>query len=105
MPKKYRLTGEEIRHLSGKRLHGKLFSFLIAPIGGGHPKCASVVSKKVSARAVDRNKVKRRVRTVVAKHIASIKKPIAIVLYAKREAKDAEFKEIERDIEVLFSKL
>jgi ribonuclease P protein component len=105
MPKKYRLSGEEIRKLSGKRMHGTFFSFLVAPIAGSSAKCACVVSKKVSAKAVDRNKVKRRCRSVLAKRMPNLKKPLALVLYAKREAKDAEFSKIERDIDVLFSKL
>lgn len=105
MPKKYRLSGEEIRKLSGKRMHGRFFSLLVAPIAGQHAKCACVVSKKVSAKAVERNKVKRRCRNALAKRMPELTKPLALVLYAKREAKDAEFSEIERDVDVLFSKL
>ena len=105
MPKKYRLSGEEIRKLFGKRMHGTFFSLLVAPIQSEHAKCACVVSKKVSAKAVDRNKVKRRCRNVVAKRISDVSKPLALVFTAKREAKDAEFSKIERDIDVLFSKL
>jgi ribonuclease P protein component len=108
MPKKYRLSGEEIRNLSsltggqaGKRLHGRLFSLLVAPVPGDNAKCACVVSKKAAAKAVDRNKIKRRCRAVLAKRVADVKKPVALVLYAKREAKDATFSEIERDISTL----
>jgi ribonuclease P protein component len=104
MPKKYRLSGEEIRNLSGKRMHGRFFSLLVASIPGAHAKCASVVSKKVSARAVDRNKVKRRCRNSLAKLMPAIHKPVALVLYAKREAKDAEFSDIDRDIASLLSR-
>lgn len=105
MPKKYRLTGEEIRNLSGKRLHGKLFSLLVASVAGDNAKCAVVASKKVATKAVDRNKIKRRTRTVLAKHISHVKKPVALVFYAKRETRGANFAEIARDIEALFSKL
>src|ERR1700722_11956441 len=99
MLKKYRLSGEEIRNLSGKRMHGKLFSLLVASIPDDHPKCAVVVSKKVSLRAVDRNKIKRRARSVLGKLMPHMQKTVALVLYAKRETKDAEFAEISRDIE------
>lgn len=105
MPKKYRLTGEEIRNLSGKRSHGAFFSMLVAPIAANHAKCAVVVSKKVSLRAVDRNKIKRRARNAIAKRILGVKKPIGLVFYAKRETKGAEFSEISRDIEALFSRV
>lgn len=105
MPKRYRLTGEEIRKLSGKRVHGRFFSLLVAPIAGDHAKCAVVASTKVAAKAVDRNTIKRRARNVVARRIAGVQQPVALVLYSKREAKTADFSEIERDIEALFSKL
>lgn len=111
MPKKYRLSGEEIRKLSRlnggqarKRMHGRFFSLLVAPIDGQHAKCAVVVSKKAAAKAVDRNKIKRRARNVLAKRIPSAGKPVALVLYAKREANEAEFPDIERDIESLLSR-
>ncbi|HEV3245361.1 MAG TPA: ribonuclease P protein component [Candidatus Paceibacterota bacterium] len=105
MPKKYRLTGEEIKNLSGKRLHGRLFSFLVAPITASGPKCAVVVSKKTAAKAVERNKIKRRTRNLLAKHLPGLQKRVALVLYAKREAKTAEFSELAQDIDALFSKL
>jgi len=105
MPKKYRLSGDEIRDLSGKRSHGRLFSMLIAPIDGAHAKCAVVVSKKIAVRAVDRNKIKRRVRSALKKRMRGVQKPVALVLYAKREAKDAKFADVSHDIESLFSKL
>ena len=104
MPKKYRLTGHEIRKLSGKRFHGRFFSLLVAPIGGAHAKCAIVVSKKAAAKAVDRNKVKRRARNALAKRLPDVKKPIALVFYAKRETKGAAFSDIERDIDALLAR-
>ena len=105
MPKKYRLSGEEIRHLSGKRSHGRLFSLLTAPIAGDHAKCAIVVSKKAAARAVDRNKIKRRSRNVLAKHMAEVKKPVALVLYAKRDALKAEPSDVNSDIAGLLARV
>jgi ribonuclease P protein component len=105
MPKKYRLSGEEIRHLSGKRMHGKLFSLLVAPISGTHAKFACVVSKKTAARAVDRNKIKRRCRSVLAAHAQSVQKPVALVFYAKSAVKEASFADTKRDIDQLLSKV
>ena len=105
MPKKYRLTGEELSHLSGKRMHGKFFSLLISPISGDHAKCAVVVSKKVAMKAVDRNKIKRRVRNILSKHIPRTKNSVALVFSAKRETKGVAFAELSRDIEALFSKV
>lgn len=105
MPKKYRLTGEEIRKLSGKRIHGKLFTLLIAPIDTGHAKCAVVASKKTASGAVDRNKIKRRTRNALAKRLGAVKKSAALVFYAKRETKAASFAAIEADIAALLAKV
>lgn len=112
MPKKYRLTGEEMRELSDpaaakgrKRMHGSFFSVSVSPIAAPHAKCAIVVSSKVASRAVDRNTIKRRARSSAAKRVARVGKPLALVLYAKREAKDATFAQISDDIATLFSKL
>lgn len=105
MPKKYRLTGDEMKSLSGKRFHGRFFSLLAAPLSVDHPKFAVVVSKKVATKAVDRNKVKRRARNALDKVRTSVSKPLALVLYAKSDAKKAEFSEIVSDIAALFSKL
>ena len=105
MPKKHRLSGEEIRTLSGKRLHGRFFSLLVASVSGSETKCACVVSKKAARLAVDRNKIKRRCRSVLSKRVPSVRKGLALVFYAKPGVKDVEFSEIERDIEALLSRL
>jgi ribonuclease P protein component len=105
MPKKYRLSGEELKKISGKRNHGKLFSLLVAPLSGDYPKFAIVVSKKIAKKAVDRNKIKRRTRNALLKCFRSVSKPSALVLYAKPDAKNAEFSELLRDVEALFSNL
>jgi ribonuclease P protein component len=105
MPKKYRLTGDEMKTLSGKRFHGRFFSLLIARAATDHPKFAVVVSKKVSLKAVERNKVKRRMRNALTKLRSHVQKPAALVLSAKADAKKASYAELVRDIESLFSKL
>jgi ribonuclease P protein component len=112
MPKKYRLSGEELRGLSGrpaqsagKRIHGRFFSLLVVPVGRGNAKCACVVSKKTAAKAVDRNSIKRRFRNILATRIVREQKPLALVFSAKRDAGGASFAELEHDIDELFSKL
>jgi len=105
MPRSYSLTGEEIRNLSGKRLHGRFFSLLVAPLPGKHAKCACVVSKKVAREAPKRNLIKRRSRAVCSTKVKSIQKPIALVLYAKKGVDAASFVDIRADITDLFEKV
>ena len=104
MPKKYRLTGEEIRALKGKRIAGKYFSLLVAPATATFPKCACVASKKVSLKAVERNTIKRRCRSVLQKSLSRVASPLSLVFYAKREALDASFSEIREDIDALIAR-
>jgi ribonuclease P protein component len=105
MPRKYSLTGEEIKDLRGVRVHGGLFSLLVAPSPMTHAKCACVVSKKVSTKAVERNTIKRRCRAILAKRVMKLEVPRALVFHAKRESANATFAEITRDIESLLARV
>lgn len=100
MPKKNRLTGSEIRSLKPeKRLNTSLFSLSISKNGGG-TRCACVVSKKVSPKAVVRNRVKRRMRAALLK-TAPLPPAVSLVLTAKKTAIDADFSAIHEDIVAL----
>ncbi len=62
-----------------------------------------VVSKKVG-KAVNRNKVKRRVKAFLRENAHLHKSGKKNVVIAKPEAGNAEWKEIEKELTVLFSK-
>ncbi|MFA7309885.1 MAG: ribonuclease P protein component [Candidatus Paceibacterota bacterium] len=105
MPKKHRLTGAQIRGIrSSRRVHGTLFSLSISPADGSVARCACVVSKKVSPRAVVRNAVKRRCRAVLQKHVGTLR-PGAYLFHAKREAAKAAFSDVAADIERVLGKI
>ena len=63
-----------------------------------------IVSKKVSKKAVLRNKIKRRLREVAKIKMKEIKKGIDIVLIALSGIKTKDFWEIKEAIEKLFKK-
>jgi ribonuclease P protein component len=108
MPKKNRLSRADlnaIRHQKQFRVHGELFSLVVAP----HPtprktSVAFVVSKKVSSRAVTRNEIKRRSREIVRTALTAVKEPAAFVFHAKREAASASFDHMKKDITTLFER-
>src|SRR3989344_8068840 len=90
----------------GHRVHGALFSlsvFLLSP--GDVFRCACVVSKKVTSKAVERNRIKRWCREAVRMHAWSIGRPLALVFRAKKEASHATFRDVERDVHSLVEKL
>lgn len=105
MPRKHRLSRADFLGLDRKRsrrVHGTYFSLVIAPLAAGvGPKAACVVSKKVAKRAVDRNKIERRVRGILRPFIARMQGPRALILYAKREVLGASYIEMQRDIQKL----
>ncbi|MEK7133768.1 MAG: ribonuclease P protein component [Patescibacteria group bacterium] len=108
MPKKYRLSHADFVRLSrakSRRVHGAYFFLTITTLpSSSGPKMASVVSKKVAARAVDRNKIERYCRESLRSHMARIRRPTALVFHAKREATKASFPEIRKDIDGLLAR-
>lgn len=63
-----------------------------------------VVSKKVSKKAVVRNKLKRRLREIIRKRLPEIKKGIDGVIVIKPGFPEDNFEGIEKKIEKLFKK-
>jgi ribonuclease P protein component len=86
-----------------RRIQGDFFSLSLAPHQKG-PKWACVVSKKVSAKAVARNRIKRRCRSVLHSLLKGVDTPIILVLQAKRSVAGASFAEVERDVSHLLQR-
>ncbi len=104
MPKKNRLTGAQIRRLKpGKRLISSLFSLSATVQESAVTQIACIVSKKVSAKAVVRNTVKRRMHAA----LAGTKLPtgMSLVLTAKKTASQCPYSEVHKDITMLIERL
>jgi ribonuclease P protein component len=63
-----------------------------------------IVSSKTCPKAVDRNKVKRRLREIIRKRLSEIKKGIDVVIIACPPIKDKTFQEIEQNLIQLLQK-
>src|SRR3989344_3284887 len=108
MPKKYRLSRADFTRLprAARRVHGEYFSLSITPFPPfGGPRAACVVSKKVSARSVDRNRIERLCREILRPELARMKEPTAFIFFAKRESVSASLKDIRQDIQKLFGRV
>jgi len=108
MPKKYRLSRTDFMRLPkpARRIHGTFFSLTVTPfplLGG--PRAACVVSKKVSVRSVDRNRIERLCREILRSELARMKEPTAFIFFAKRESVSASLKDIRQDIQKLFGRV
>lgn len=104
MPRKNRLTGSEIRRLRPeKRLVSSLFSLSVTKKGTNDAKVATIVSKKVSQKAVVRNTVKRRMRAALAD--LSLPNGLSLVITAKKTATNVGLVELKADIAGLIAQL
>ncbi|OGG60543.1 ribonuclease P protein component [Candidatus Kaiserbacteria bacterium RIFCSPHIGHO2_01_FULL_56_24] len=107
MPKKYRLSRADFMRLprAAHRIHGKYFSLTVTHVPSLEgPRAVCVVSKKISARSVDRNRIERLCRESLRPVLAQMKTPAALVFYAKREVLGAALAEIRQDIRKLLER-
>ena len=106
MPTRYRLARSDFDRMRGFiRLQGRLFSLSYGTLPGRTASgAACVVSKKVAARAVDRNRIKRRSRAILETFARSAKPAAVVVAYAKKGAADASFEETRADLESLLAR-
>ena len=65
---------------------------------------AFIVSRKIAAKAVQRNKIKRRLRGIIQKKLSRIKIGFDFVFVAQKGIENGALREIEKDIEVIFNK-
>jgi ribonuclease P protein component len=57
---------------------------------------------KVMGKAVDRNRIKRRMREAVRKNIAALNTPVDVVLHPRRSVIDLDFPILEREVAIVF---
>ena len=58
---------------------------------------------KVMGKAVDRNRIKRRMREAVRRNIATLEGPVDVVLHPRRSVIDMDFAMLDREIAQVFS--
>jgi len=57
---------------------------------------------KVMGKAVDRNRIKRRMREAVRKNLSSLRIPVDVILHPRPAVIDLEFAALEREVGVVF---
>jgi ribonuclease P protein component len=101
LEKKYRIT----KNTDFKRIYqkGKFFSndyFLIKyhPNRFSETRFAFVINKKISKKAVVRNKIKRQIREIVRNNLKQFKSGLDIIIVIKKDLSQVPFSQIEKNL-------
>jgi ribonuclease P protein component len=89
----------------GKNIKGDAIYLKVLKTEEPFSRIGFIVSKKVSLKAVDRNKIKRRLRESAGKFLKTINDNMDIVIIASPKIKKNNFEEIKKDIEKSFKKI
>jgi ribonuclease P protein component len=87
----------------GQLCGGFLFGSLSLVIDDENIKFGFIISKKISKRAVDRNKIKRKICEVLKNKINEFKPGTRIVFLAKKSLLEIKQEEIRKEIDKLIS--
>ncbi len=89
----------------GKMISGSLFGAVYLLDNTEEIKFGFVISKKISKRAVDRNKIKRRMGEILVKKLDKFKLGTKMVFLAKKSLLGVKIREVEEEIDKLISKV
>jgi len=108
LAKQYRLRKNrdfESVFKKGKTLSGKYFFLKVQKNDLQINRFGFIVGKKITNKAVLRNKIKRRLREVVKENLDRVKLGFDIVIVAKPEILDKNYQQIKNDLENLLQNL
>lgn len=83
----------------GRVLYSPLFGFLTHKENDGQKKFGFIVSKKISKKAVDRNKIRRILSEVIRKNLEKFENGTRVIFLTKKEILGKKMKEIEKEVE------
>ncbi|MFA5936087.1 MAG: ribonuclease P protein component [Patescibacteria group bacterium] len=108
LEKTHRLTQK--RHFEklanqGRSVFGPFVTMRVRSVADAGPRIAFITSTKVFKRAVDRNRVKRRLRAILRMFLPTIPKALHLLFVVKPEALKANTADLKMEIERLLGKI
>lgn len=107
LPRKYRLTGQRNFKLisgDGKALFLKELGIKYLENNLNNSRFAFVVSTQIDKRAVIRNKIKRRLRSIIYQKLKEIKPGFDVLILTRPGVKNLQFQEIKEKMEEVLKK-
>lgn len=89
----------------GKTLNGKLLFLKLKKNDLEISRFGFIIGKKISNKAVIRNRLKRQLREIVGKNLSDIKPGFDVIVVAKPEIINKNYQEIKNDLENLLQNL
>jgi len=83
----------------GRILYSPLFGFLTYKENDDQKKIGFIVSKKISKRAVDRNRIRRILSEIVRKKLERFENGTRIIFLTKKEILGKKYDEVEKEVE------
>ncbi len=108
LPKKNRLRKKkdfERVFKEGKNARGTVLYFKILETKEPSSRIGFIVSKKISPKATERNKIRRRMKESVRAALDMLKNSWDIIIIASPQIKKSSFEEIRRDTEKTFKNI
>jgi len=85
-----------------KQFSGNVTVFYRERADAAGPRVGFTVGK-VLGGAVERNRIRRRLRATVRKHLGQLTRPLDLVMHPRRPVLNLEFAKLDREIEQLFA--
>lgn len=88
----------------GKIYHSKGISAKVAKNKLGITRLGFIISTKVHKKAVKRNKVRRRLRTIFGRHLQDLKSGLDVVILTRKDVLEMSFDDLKESAEHLIKK-
>jgi len=93
-----------LKKLGAKIFHSGWLTLRVYQVSLVDSRFAVVVSSAISKKAVERNKLKRKIKDIIYRELTLFKKNFAIIIYVKKGCLGASYQDLKKEVVLLFKK-